>query len=119
MAWLCEYGKAGRLCISPVGDSRKIWYATTAAALEPVWSVDGKRLYFISGGMLRSARVSFAAGQPNIESPEALFPLAKPSVIGATYAVEPDGERFLVRDLFRPALDPVLVWDPAPGSARR
>jgi len=97
---------------------RKISHATTTAALEPAWSADGKRLYFISGGALQSVRVSFAGGRPSIESPEPLFRIAKASLIGATYAVAPDGERFLVRDMFRPAPDPVLVWDPALSSVR-
>jgi hypothetical protein len=118
MAWLCEYLDRGRLCLSPVHDSRKIWYATTTAAFEPAWSADGKRLYFISGGMLQSARVSFAGGLPSVESPESLFRLTKASVIGATYAPAPDGEKFLVRDVFRPAPDPVLIWNPALNGAR-
>jgi hypothetical protein len=118
MAWLCEFGDRGRLCISPVHDSRKISYATTTAAFEPVWSDDGKRLFFTSGGVLQSARVSFEGGRPRIEPPEPLFRVANASLIGATYAVAPDGERFLVRDVFRPAPEPVLVWDPVLGGAR-
>jgi Tol biopolymer transport system component len=120
MAWLCEYQARGRVCVSPVNDPRNISYATTVPAIEPAWSPDGTRLYFLSSGSLYSTRVSLAGGRATAAPPERLFRMGAPSnivILGSSYAVASD-ERFLVRDMLRPSPDPVLIWDPALAATR-
>jgi Tol biopolymer transport system component len=112
MAWICEYSQQGRLCVSPVNDPRNIVYSTVPAT-EPHWSADGSRLYFLAeGNWLHSVQVSYAGSRMTVAQPERLFRIGATTGFGFSYAVAPD-EKFLVRDVFRPPPEPVLVWDPA------
>jgi len=118
MAWLCEHPTPGRLCISPVNNPRNITYATASQAMEPSWSADGTRLYFLSGGVLCSARVSLAGGRMQADPPERLFGPIAATALGASYAVGSD-EKFLVREVPGPVADPVLVWNRGRGPGVR
>ena len=110
MAWLCEPSSRGRLCLSPRDEPRNITYLTAIRASEPTWSRDGRHLYFTSGGWLHSMQISFAGARIVAGAPERLFQLCDVHRFGDRYAVDTEN-RFLVRDLPRPAPDPILVWN--------
>jgi Tol biopolymer transport system component len=109
IAWVCGRAPRGGLCVSPRDDARNVAYVTSIPASEPHWSRDGRTLYFVSGGWLHSMPVSFIAGKIVPATPERLFRLCDKHRFGARYAVDSDN-RFLVRDIYRPPPDPILVW---------
>lgn len=110
MAWLCEYTRtSGRLCVSPPDDPRNITFVTATPANEHTWSRDGRQIYFTFDEWLYSVPVSFVNGKVTSGTPERLFRLCELSSLGPRYDVDSD-TRFLVREVYRPAPDPILVW---------
>jgi serine/threonine-protein kinase len=66
---------------------------------EPVWSSDGKTLYYHEGKRLVAASLSLA-GTPSVTSTRVLFegPYLAPALTGAhTYDIAPDGKRFVMQ----------------------
>ncbi len=113
VAWLCEYPRPGRLCISPSQNPKSVGYLSTMPTIEPLWSRDGKQLYFLDeGGWLRSVHLKFSSGLPAAETTDRLFRLNGTTRSGASYAVTPDPGKFLVREPYQAPADPVLVWNP-------
>jgi serine/threonine-protein kinase len=78
------------------------WQVSVSGGTEPVWSRDGKELFYRSGDTMMSVRVTYAKSF-SAESPRALFEgRFVPTRRGeAAYDVSPDGERFAMvqRDL--------------------
>jgi hypothetical protein len=70
--------------------------ATTGNGIKPVWSRDGRELFFVGAGALHSVSVQttphFAAAKP-----QRLFAIQDFPVNGGRYYdVSPDGQRFIV-----------------------
>ncbi len=88
---------------------------STAGGDEPVWSVDGRELFYRSGDQMMAVSVetepTFSVGTPQIlfEGPYERGVYSNPS-----YDVSPDGERFVMirsnRDPTRTQLTVVLDW---------
>ena len=77
----------------PAADGK--WQVSTDGGEEPLWSRDGKELFYRNGQKWMAAAVSlkpkFAA-----EKPKLLFEAPYPNLGGRSYDVTPDGQRFLV-----------------------
>ena len=99
------------------------WQVSSGGGSKPQWRADGSELYYVdaTGGLIAipvSGTEAFEAGQGRL-----LFTTRMPSILApfrASYAVAPDGERFLVESRL-PEADPstisvVLDWQAALGS---
>jgi len=67
-------------------------------AATPHWRRDGKELYFTTPGKLMAVDVDTSGEAIDIGAPRSLFEVTVPAValgMRSTYAVSPDGERFL------------------------
>ncbi len=75
------------------------WQISTAGGRDPIFSADGKEIYFISpGGAMMAVPLEIGAGiRPGV--PQQLFNGAQSDAIqfGHSFAVSPDGKRFLMR----------------------
>ncbi|HUF23132.1 MAG TPA: protein kinase [Vicinamibacterales bacterium] len=81
---------------------------STEGGEEPVWSPDGREIFYLAGGKLMAVRVTRAAGGIELEKPVALFDIAPYFFggVGRNYDVTPDGRRF------------VMVKNPVGGPAQ-
>ena len=104
----------------PEGSER--WRISTAGGHQPRWSPDGSELFFIAPDrQLMSARVRAGGRGFEWDAPRALFQTAIVDV-GAfrgcgSYAVAPDGQRFLVLSRRSQGSSPavaMLNWTPEP-----
>ncbi len=85
------------------------WQVTSGGATEPVWSRDGRELFFVSGGQLVAAAVRVDEGF-EVTGQQPLFPTAPFTLYGVfsrSYDVAPDGQRFLM--LWRGQQEPVRM----------
>jgi serine/threonine-protein kinase len=71
---------------------------STAGGTEPVWSPDGREIFYLSAGKLMAVRVATSASGLQLEKPEALFDTSTYFFGGAgrNYDVTPDGKRFIM-----------------------
>jgi serine/threonine-protein kinase len=90
------------------------WQVSNGGGDEPRWSHDGKEIFFRNGGRWMAAAVS---SQPEftVGKRQVLFEGPYANVGGVSYAVSPDGQRFVVlepadRDAPVTHLDVVLNW---------
>lgn len=94
----------GKLRLSPAG------------GLHPVWSLDGKEIYYLEEDRLMAVRLTESGGVLTAATPKALFPLPwLRNVASSPYDVAPDG-RFLVKTFeSREAehLEVILNWRPS------
>jgi Tol biopolymer transport system component len=68
-----------------------------SGGIEPRWSRDGRKLYFLEGNRLMSASI-FSGGALRVEAPRALFTIAYDRrAVSRTYDVAPDGRILVVR----------------------
>jgi serine/threonine-protein kinase len=78
------------------------WQVTTGGGRQPLWSRDGKELFFFStDGALMHVSVSSEIGRFTVGTPAQLFGThyygSEPaSLVGRTYDVSPDGQRLLM-----------------------
>lgn len=101
------------------------WQVSSAGGVQPLWNRTGRELYFLApDGTVMAVDVSLGA-TPVIGAARALFASeVPPSSNVDTYAVTPDGQRFLmmvpVRGQSEPAPRVILDW-PAllDGTARQ
>jgi serine/threonine-protein kinase len=93
------------------------WQVSTAGGTRPVWSSNGRELFYLAPNGLSSAAVttndSFAAGRP-IRLIEARY-FAETAFIGRTYDVSRDSQRFLMIKRSASVVQPEIVvvqnWD--------
>jgi eukaryotic-like serine/threonine-protein kinase len=71
---------------------------STEGGQEPVWSPDGREIFYLAGGQLMAVRVSRAAGGIELDKPVALFDVGAYFFGGAgrNYDIAPDGRRFVM-----------------------
>jgi Tol biopolymer transport system component len=104
------------------GDGK--WQVSSGGGSKPLWRADGRELYYVdaSGGLIAipvGGTEAFEAGRGRL-----LFATRMPGILApfrASYAVAPDGERFLVESRL-PEADPstitvILDWQGALGSS--
>jgi Tol biopolymer transport system component len=75
------------------------WQISTAGGSEPMWRGDGKELYYLGpGDGVMAVAVNTAPGQFQAGTPKLLFQahLIPQGILRNTYAVSPDGQRFLL-----------------------
>jgi Tol biopolymer transport system component/tRNA A-37 threonylcarbamoyl transferase component Bud32 len=75
------------------------WQVSTAGGSEPMWRGDGRELFYLSpGDGVMAVAVNTAAGQFQAGPPKLLFQahLIPQGILRNTYAVSPDGQRFLL-----------------------
>jgi serine/threonine-protein kinase len=75
------------------------WQVSTGGGSAPVWSHDGRELFFVSGGRMNV--VAIHAGPPfSADAPRALFTIPSGVRVGSpargTFAISPDDRRFLM-----------------------
>jgi serine/threonine protein kinase len=78
--------------------TQESWRVSTAGGQQPVWSRDGKEIFFVAlDGRFMSAPVSTAGSTLSIGSPQALFRSpVRLNCVANQYAVSADGQRFLI-----------------------
>ena len=74
------------------------WRVSIAGGQQPLWSRDGKELYFVAlDGHLMAAPVQPSGGEPGIGTPQALFPTTvRLNTVTRRYTTSADGQRFLM-----------------------
>ena len=96
-----ESGRA-EVYLQPVGGQEQRIQVSTAGGVEPVWSRNGKELFFRRGRELISVTIetapSLSVGRPDVlfAGDYAFGPLAATVSGMANYDVAPDGKRFLM-----------------------
>jgi len=112
-----ESGKS-EIYVQAYPDPGRKWQISTDGGIEPVWSADGKELFYVSGDR-RLMRVEVKIGAAfDAGIPEALFPMPiAPQIARNRYLVSADSQRFLVvapagEGLSTP-MTAVLGWDAA------
>ena len=101
--------------VQPFPGPGRRWQLSTAGGVFPVWSRDGREIFFLDGTR-RWTRVAVTAGASfDAEVPEPLFPLTLG--LGSSVrkvAITPDGQRFLAQAPTTEAGKPTSVivgWD--------
>jgi dipeptidyl aminopeptidase/acylaminoacyl peptidase len=89
--------------VRPIAPSEGKWQISVGGGSMPLWSRDGKELFYISRDRVLMSvpirtRPAFAAG-----TPKPLFQTAIKDGLGVTYALSPDGTAFLIDTLVEDA----------------
>ena len=85
------------MCTFPDGQGK--WQVSTAGGTEPLWSPNGKELFYVTEGHLVSAAVTTTPGFQALP-PERLFPIAPFVMYGVfnrNYDVMPDGRLLMIK----------------------
>jgi len=87
---------------------------SVSGGVNPVWSPDGRRLYFQSGGSMMAADIK-PGSRLEHDAPRQLFAIANPDGTSRhQFDVHPDGKRFLIRGVGAPPgsvrLNIILNW---------
>ena len=111
------YNAGGNIWVRgfPQGQGAEPVQVTSTAGFFPRWRGDGRELYYTSAvslGMVMAAAVTVSAGSIEVAEPRALFDTEYLNLGHAsnyhTFAVSPDGERFLIP---RPEPDTLVVMN--------
>jgi Tol biopolymer transport system component len=82
--------------VQPFPASGGKWQISTSGGNQPLWSRDGKELFYVSpDNKLMAVNVKTSTGF-EAGAPQALFEMRLRSVVGRRYDVAADGKRFLV-----------------------
>ena len=91
------------------------WQVSTDGGTNPLWSQDGREIFYVSGDRMLAVKVESRSGF-KAGTPEVLFSgFFNPNVGDQAYGVAPDGQRFLVIQPLRaasanPQINVVLNW---------
>ena len=94
----------------PAGGSK--WQVSQGGGVQPFWSGDGSKLYYVApGGKLMEAGIKENGSAVAIGTPRELFQvqLQDPTEGGQCYAVAPGGKRFLVDEIKQGASPPLTL----------
>jgi Tol biopolymer transport system component len=94
----------------PAGGSK--WQVSQGGGVQPIWSRDGSKLYFVApGGKLMVASIKEDGSAVTIGTPQELFQvqLQDQGDGGQAYDVAPDGKRFLVDKAEQGASPPLTL----------
>jgi serine/threonine-protein kinase len=115
--WIAyKYDESGRteIFISPVSEEGGKWQISTNGGTEPLWSRDGKELFFRVGTAMMAVPIemtpAFKHGKPKKLFEKILFRYTW----STTYDIHPDGDRFLMikypEDRFADKIHVVTNW---------
>ncbi|HEX6315649.1 MAG TPA: protein kinase [Gemmatimonadaceae bacterium] len=111
VAFVTDAPGVTQVSVAPLGGGARV-QVSQASGAEPVWSRDGRHLFYRDGRSFVAARVRTSGGFA-VESREVLFAdeFAAATAPHANYDVSLDGTRFLViKPLERPQLNVVYSW---------
>ena len=90
------------------------WQVSTGGGDFPEWSPDGRELFYVSPDRrLMAVSLQFSGDSVQPSTPRELFRLPEDDTPASTYAVAPDGKRFLVRaatDQDSKLLEVIVNW---------
>jgi serine/threonine-protein kinase len=81
-------------------DGRRTLQITNDGATSPLWSPDGRELFYFDVGFKKLTKVDVSAGETvSVGAPRTLFEFStEPTTVNrGTYDITPDGQRFLIR----------------------
>jgi eukaryotic-like serine/threonine-protein kinase len=98
MAYVSEEAGRPEVYVSPFPKASRKWQISTAGGSQPVWSRNGRELYFLTPDRKLVAAKVATMPEFHIEAAQTLFEVVeKPSASDIPlYDVRPDGSRFLV-----------------------
>jgi Tol biopolymer transport system component len=98
MAYVSEEAGRPEVYVSPFPTASRKWQISTAGGSQPVWSRNGRELYFLTPDRKLVAAKVATMPEFHIEAAQTLFEVVeKPSASDIPlYDVRPDGSRFLV-----------------------
>jgi eukaryotic-like serine/threonine-protein kinase len=111
VAYVSNESGSYEVYLSPFPPGGGKWQVSQGGGIQPQWNRDGSALYYLApDGKLIEARVREKGAAVEIGTPRQLFqkPFASPRPGGRSYAVAPDGKRFLV-DIAEQAASPPLT----------
>ena len=82
------------------------WQVSTDGGEEPIWSSDGKEIFYRNGQKWMAASVRLKP-EFSADKPKLLFEGPYVNVGGKSYAVTKDGQRFLVLEPVEKEIEPV------------
>jgi Tol biopolymer transport system component len=109
-------GSDSRLTITRLDDPSRTWQVTKESATEPRWRADGRELFFADQDrMLQSVTMNLRDVVPSFSEPRQLFRLPPSAGDGnKSWAVSPDGQRFLLAGPAQPLQNSVVIVAPLP-----
>lgn len=114
-----QFSKTRDVVVRSISGPDKTWQVSRGGGSEPIWSPDGRRIFYrdLSGQKFFSASFSSGGSQPRIGAPRLHFEGGyMPSSTGRLYDLHPDGARFLMVTQPKPApagreISVILNWD--------
>ena len=96
IAYVSDESGRQEVYVQPFPASGGKWQISTSGGNQPVWSRDGRELFYVSpDNKLMAVDVKTSPGF-EAGAPQALFEMRLRSVVGRRYDVSADGKRFLV-----------------------
>jgi dipeptidyl aminopeptidase/acylaminoacyl peptidase len=119
VAYVSNESRTPQVYVRPVADASGRTQASTNGGVQPLWNPKGGELFYLAPDTTLMAVKVTGTASPSVSAPDPLFTMnVEPDrVVGHSYAVAPDGQRFLV---MVPLVDPkasailgVLNWKAA------
>ena len=100
VAYTSDESGRDEIYIAPFPNPTGKLQVSTGGGSRPRWRRDGKELFFLTAdGRIMCVAVKEKDALPEIGLPQPLFQTRSGNLLGARYAVTPDGQRFLVNTL--------------------
>jgi Tol biopolymer transport system component len=120
MAYSSDETGTMEIYVRPFPKGAGVWRISTEGGEMPVWSSNGRELFYRTKEGISSVSVSSVSGAFKAGTPQLLFKVPIPNQVAATraiYDVTSDGKQFLVPvNLYADTAPPVTVitnWSPA------
>jgi serine/threonine-protein kinase len=117
LAYVSDESGRYEVYVESVPRGRGRWLVSSGGGIEPLWSADGRELFYRSGDAMLSVAVQ-TAPTFSVGSPQLLFerPVLKDGIYGTlSYDITADGREFLMierrLDLVPNRLNVILNWD--------
>jgi len=118
LAYVSQESGEDEVFIRPASGVGGIWQISTDGGLVPLWSPDGKEVFFVNGDTMMSVPIEFAEGQVIPSAPKKLFdipPGRRSERDLRSFDITPDGSRFILLrsaalGLGRRSINIVLNW---------
>jgi serine/threonine-protein kinase len=110
LAYTSQEGGIDDIYVKPASGQGGKWQVSVDGGIVPVWSPDGKELFFVRGDTMMSVTIDAREGQVTAGTPKKLFdfpPGRRAERDLRTFDITPDGKRF------------VLMRSATPGLGRR
>jgi Tol biopolymer transport system component len=112
VAYVSDESGSNEVYLSPFPPGGGKWQVSQGGGVTPQWKHDGSALYYLApGGKLMEASVKEKGLVVEIGAPHELFqkPFSQLGIRRASYAVAPDGKRFLVNVALETASAPLTL----------